>query len=165
MLFAETGRPLCCHRNVRRLHRSPGCVRRTARRDGALRLGERGTSLPGKDHELSGPAMQPSLLYPENITLGNLSYFVAVPTLCYQMEYPRSDCIRGWWLAQRVVELMLVGGLMMVLVDQYVEPAVLNTLVPMHQSNFLQITEHLLRLSLPCLYVWLLMFYSVRCRT
>ena len=28
--------------------------------------------------------------YPSNVTLGNLLYFVAAPTLCYQTEYPRT---------------------------------------------------------------------------
>jgi diacylglycerol O-acyltransferase 1 len=121
--------------------------------------------VPNGTDKLSGPAMQPTLMYPENITLGNLAYFFAVPTLSYQMEYPRSDRIRVRWLAHRVVELMLVGALMLVLVDQFIEPAILDSLVPMHQSNLPQVAASLLRLSLPCLYVWLLMFYSVRCRT
>jgi diacylglycerol O-acyltransferase 1 len=121
--------------------------------------------VPNGTDKLSGPAMQPTLMYPENITPGNLAYFIAVPTLSYQMEYPRSDRIRVRWLAHRVVELMLVGALMLVLVDQFIEPAILDSLVPMHQSNLPQVAASLLRLSLPCLYVWLLMFYSVRCRT
>jgi diacylglycerol O-acyltransferase 1 len=121
--------------------------------------------MPEKDDQLSGPTIQPTLMYPENITLANLNYFIAVPTLCYQMEYPRSERIRGRWLARRVVELMLFGGLMLFLVDQYVEPAILNSLVPMQQSNIPQVAERLLKLSLPCLYVWLCMFYLVRYHT
>ena len=29
------------------------------------------------------------LRYPENIVLSNLAYFLAAPTLCYQISYPR----------------------------------------------------------------------------
>ena len=55
------------------LHRTS--LHRTARREGQLRAGERGTpqaAMPGVSHPL---------IYPENLTAGNLAYFLAAPTL------------------------------------------------------------------------------------
>ena len=37
------------------------------------------------------------LTYPENLSPGNLAYFVLAPTLCYQMVYPRSSRFRLRW--------------------------------------------------------------------
>jgi diacylglycerol O-acyltransferase 1 len=67
--------------------------------------------------------------------------------------------IRRRWLARRLVELALFGGLMLFLVDQYVEPAILNSLQPLQGSNPVLVMERVLKLSLPCMYVWLCMFY------
>ena len=43
--------------------------------------------------------------WPENLTLSSVLYFVVVPTLCYQIEYPRARRIRRVWLAKRLLEL------------------------------------------------------------
>ena len=40
-------------------------------------------------HWILQSLMQPPACCAENITLGNLSYFLAAPTLCYQPVYPR----------------------------------------------------------------------------
>jgi len=36
--------------------------------------------------------------YPENLTLNNLLYFLAAPTLVYQVAYPRSQRFRIRWV-------------------------------------------------------------------
>lgn len=56
---------------------------RVARRRGEVRPGERGGGEPPPE------GVAELLRYPENITLGNLAYFLAAPTLCYQPVYPR----------------------------------------------------------------------------
>ena len=58
----------------------PAC--RLARRRGEVRPGERGG-------EAIPEGVEVALRYPENISLPNLAYFVAAPTLCYQSTYPR----------------------------------------------------------------------------
>ena len=66
---------------------------RNARRSFELRPGERGfiaepadALAPARD---STPEFTSTLVYPENITIQNLLYFVAAPTLCYQVCCPR----------------------------------------------------------------------------
>ena len=79
--------------------------------------------------------------------------------LCMQMEYPKTERIRKRWLLRRIVELVVYLGLMLFLVDQYVEPAILNSIAPLRESNPILVVERVLKLSLPCMYVWLTIFY------
>ncbi len=76
-----------------------------ARRRGEVRPGERGGSDPPPE------GVDELLRYPENISLGNLAYFLAAPTLCYQPVYPRRwgagvghVCCKVW------DGLLVVGG-------------------------------------------------------
>ncbi len=39
-----------------------------------------------------------TLAYPGNLTLWNLADFITLPTLVYQMAYPRTRAIRWRWL-------------------------------------------------------------------
>ena len=54
--------------------------------------GERGSATPILDR--AGEAV----LYPENLAMHNLVYFLVAPTLVYQVAYPRSTCLRFRWL-------------------------------------------------------------------
>jgi diacylglycerol O-acyltransferase-1 len=49
-----------------------------------LRAGEQPESVPDA----------PAVRYPDNITYANMVYFLAAPTLCYQLGYPRTPYIR-----------------------------------------------------------------------
>jgi hypothetical protein len=61
--------------------------------------------LAEKDDRMSGPVLQPTLMYPENISLGNLMRFIAIPTLCYQVCI--QSCVRSPVPAARM--LICVG--------------------------------------------------------
>jgi diacylglycerol O-acyltransferase-1 len=37
------------------------------------------------------------LQYPENVALGNMLYYLAAPTLTYQVNFPRSHRWAGGW--------------------------------------------------------------------
>lgn len=100
-------------------------------------------------------------IYPSNITLSNLCYFMAAPTLTYQPSYPRTERIRGNWLLRRCGELVLALALQLAIIDQYIVPAVENSMVPMQNRDFIALVERVLKLSLPVLYAWLTMFYIV----
>lgn len=65
---------------------------RNARRKGEVVAGERGSATPIFDH--TGEAVR----YPESLALNNLVYFLAAPTLVYQVAYPRSTRFRIRWL-------------------------------------------------------------------
>lgn len=101
----------------------------------------------------------PILLYPQNITLRNLGYFLIVPTLCYQLNYPRTDRIKYDKLFFIIFRLIVVAFAMLFAIEQYIKPTLETAVVPMSEGDILGIAERLLKLSIPNTYVWLLMFY------
>jgi len=127
---------------------------RDARRHDEIRPGERG-NMEG----MTGVA-QP-LKYPENITAKDFMYFLAAPTLTYQVNFPRSSRFRKRWLARRVLELVAWLSVGMFIVDQYILPSCLNSLHPLQNMDIGHILERVLKLSLPSLYVWLIGFYCL----
>jgi hypothetical protein len=118
------------------------------------RPGERGA--PDVD-ELSWARLR----YPENLSALNMLWFLATPTMTYQVNFPRSDRVRKRWLARRVAELLIGVGLALVIVDQYMAPACANSLKPIAELDALRMAERVLKLALPNLYVWLVIFYCL----
>ena len=52
------------------------------------------------------PKDQKSLLvYPDNLTLANLYYFCLAPTLCYELNYPKTCRVRKLFLMRRISEV------------------------------------------------------------
>ncbi|PSC71143.1 Diacylglycerol O-acyltransferase 1 [Micractinium conductrix] len=127
---------------------------RVTRRRGEVRAGERGSGAVPVGVEVE-------LRYPENITLPHLAYFVAAPTLCYQISYPRSKVFRARWMVKKL--LMLTGGLglMLFFTEQYMQPTIDNSMRALQDMDWLRMLERMLKLSLPTLYWWLAMFYTL----
>ena len=42
--------------------------------------------------------------YPSNINLKNFNYFLFAPTLCYEVEYPRSGPFRPWYALDKAIK-------------------------------------------------------------
>lgn len=78
------------------------------------------------NHEISENNLNLILKYRQDwqplLSRSRLTYFLVAPTLCYQLEYPRSPEIRPLWLLKRLVELVVVALLLLVLWVQYMEP-------------------------------------------
>lgn len=97
-----------------------------------------------------------AIMYPANVTFGNMLYFMAAPTLCYELEYPRCVCVGGeglhnflssssiqcWsvstllcrtekirkrFLVRRLLEIVFFGSVVLGLAQQWVLPTVENT--------------------------------------
>ncbi|KAK4344328.1 hypothetical protein RND71_037422 [Anisodus tanguticus] len=98
--------------------------------------------------------------YSYNVSFKSLAYFMVAPTLCYQLSYPRSACIRKGWLARQLIKLVIFTGLMGFMIEQYINPIVQSSQHPL-KGDLLYAIETVLRLSLPNLYVWLCMFYCL----
>eukprot|EP00359_Climacostomum_virens_P000303 CAMPEP_0204897088 /NCGR_PEP_ID=MMETSP1397-20131031/538_1 /ASSEMBLY_ACC=CAM_ASM_000891 /TAXON_ID=49980 /ORGANISM="Climacostomum Climacostomum virens, Strain Stock W-24" /LENGTH=262 /DNA_ID=CAMNT_0052064793 /DNA_START=318 /DNA_END=1106 /DNA_ORIENTATION=+ len=90
-------------------------------------------------------------------------YFIMAPTLCFQFEYPRSSKIRWIWLSKRIGEFVLGLLLMGVIVKQQMVPGIYSAIDLMEKENFstLKLIDRYLKVSVPNLYVWLLLFYTV----
>ncbi|KAF2072411.1 hypothetical protein CYY_006268 [Polysphondylium violaceum] len=98
-------------------------------------------------------------IYPNNLSLRSTYWFMLVPTLVYQLSYPRSNRIRKGYLARRIFEALFLSSLIFWMVEQYMVPLVQNSVLPMEQYDVARILERIMKLSLPNLYVWLLGFY------
>jgi len=97
--------------------------------------------------------------YPDNLTIGNLLYFLFAPTLIYQLNYPRSPKIRYLWLGAKIVEWIFFTGLQLFILEQYIIPTVTNSKRPLDKMDWILIFERVLKLAIPNLYLWLIMFY------
>jgi len=42
--------------------------------------------------------------YPANVNLKNFNYFLWAPTLCYEVEYPRSGPFRLWYAVNKAIK-------------------------------------------------------------
>jgi len=110
--------------------------------------------------------------FPECLTLKNMLLFLAYPTLCFQLHYPRLPRMRRRRLMRNIAALALCGLLGYIILEQYIQPLLRNArkYVQMEPNaageqvlkiNVLGLVERLLKLSLPNLYVWLLIFYAL----
>ncbi|XP_047515414.1 diacylglycerol O-acyltransferase 1 isoform X1 [Pieris napi] len=97
--------------------------------------------------------------YPDNLKLGDLFYFLLAPTLCYELNFPRTNRIRKRFLIKRIVEVIFGMNLVMALFQQWMIPAVTNALDPFSQMDYVRITERLLKLAIPNHLLWLCFFY------
>lgn len=98
-------------------------------------------------------------VYPENINYKDLYYFMFAPTLCYELNFPRSARIRKRFLLKRVVEMIFLCGLMLSLIQQWIFPTVNNMLIPFKEQVYSHMVERLLKLALPNHFIWLIFFY------
>uniref|UniRef100_A0AAY4BKW4 O-acyltransferase n=1 Tax=Denticeps clupeoides TaxID=299321 RepID=A0AAY4BKW4_9TELE len=89
--------------------------------------------------------------YPGNLTVKDLYYFVFAPTLCYELNFPRSARIRLGFLLRRLFE--------MIIVLQWMVPVIRSSMKPFEEMDFSRMVEHLLRLAVPNHFIWLIFFY------
>eukprot|EP00879_Flechtneria_rotunda_P001155 GHRR01001301.1.p1 GENE.GHRR01001301.1~~GHRR01001301.1.p1 ORF type:complete len:734 (+),score=273.16 GHRR01001301.1:306-2204(+) len=102
-----------------------------------------------------------AVVYPNNLNLGDMGYYLLAPTLTYQLNFPRSKVRRPKLLLKWVGLLLLTAMLMSFMQVQFLLPCMQSSLGPLREMNLLAFTERLLRLSIPNLAVWLVMFYLV----
>lgn len=94
-----------------------------------------------------------------NCVTADLFYFICAPTLCYELNFPRSGRIRKRFLIKRLVEMVFLWGVMLSLIQQWVVPIVQNSIVPFQELHVSKILERLLKLAVPNHLIWLIFFY------
>lgn len=97
--------------------------------------------------------------YPDNVTLGDIYYFMAAPTLCYELNFPRTNRIRKGFLFRRCTEVVLLLIIITSLVQQWIYPLVDHSLVKFDGSMAIMVTRTL-KLAVPNNAIWLLVFYA-----
>jgi len=98
--------------------------------------------------------------FPDNLNLKNIYYFVSVPTLCYELNFPRSQRTRKRFLLRRFIEMFFLVQLNLALVQQWIIPTINNSLMPLKEMNLLRMCERLLKIAIPNHIIWLIFFYS-----
>ncbi|XP_034244608.1 diacylglycerol O-acyltransferase 1 [Thrips palmi] len=115
-----------------------------------------GEKSPKKESDL---ASTKPVQYPDNLSLRDLYYFILAPTLCYELNFPRSTRIRKRFLIKRLLEVLIGIQVMMSLFQQWIIPSVKNSLIPFSNMEAAKAVERLLKLAIPNHLVWLCFFY------
>uniref|UniRef100_A0A8D8ALR0 O-acyltransferase n=1 Tax=Culex pipiens TaxID=7175 RepID=A0A8D8ALR0_CULPI len=99
------------------------------------------------------------VLYPNNLHLKDLLYFLLAPTLCYELNFPRTSRIRKRFLIKRLLEVVIGWHIVMGLFQQWMIPSVRNSLIPFSNMDLTKTSERLLKLAIPNHLMWLCFFY------
>ncbi|KAG6455805.1 diacylglycerol O-acyltransferase 1 isoform X2 [Manduca sexta] len=97
--------------------------------------------------------------YPDNLNLKDLFYFLLAPTLCYELNFPRTARIRKRFLVKRLLEVVFGLNLVLALFQQWMIPSVTNSIDTFSTMDPIRITERLLKLAVPNHLIWLCFFY------
>eukprot|EP00052_Salpingoeca_macrocollata_P010162 m.79482 g.79482 ORF g.79482 m.79482 type:complete len:442 (+) comp17422_c0_seq1:200-1525(+) len=108
-------------------------------------------------HQFSAEDTESTVCYPRNLTLKDLFYFAAAPTLCYELNFPRTQTIRKRFLFRRVLETCVLLFMIVSLGQQWVVPTVNNTFKEKPTLPFL--LRRVLKLAAPNFFIWLMLFY------
>eukprot|EP01053_Blabericola_migrator_P003904 Blabericola_migrator_1__3903@NODE_217_length_11276_cov_60_022660_g184_i0_p2_GENE_NODE_217_length_11276_cov_60_022660_g184_i0NODE_217_length_11276_cov_60_022660_g184_i0_p2_ORF_typecomplete_len703_score111_16MBOAT/PF03062_19/1_6e03MBOAT/PF03062_19/2_7e43MBOAT_2/PF13813_6/2e05_NODE_217_length_11276_cov_60_022660_g184_i0875810866 len=107
-----------------------------------------------------------AMRYPESLSWRSFCAFIAMPTICFQLHFPRKERVSWSTCFGYGLKLCFCLIAMKVLVEQYVAVIVQNTFHYAHNNQlsrsrlWLHFLERTLKLSVPTLYVWLLMFLA-----
>lgn len=135
-------------------------------KDGAAGKSDPGSDSESEDPDSATPAPparaegEPVVAYPQNLTVGNVAYFLAAPTLVYELNYPRTARVRPFVVVRNAGMFLVILALQMVIVQQYMVPTIEGAVTPMADLDVPRLMERLLVLAIPNLYVWLLGFYA-----
>ncbi|KAJ7782059.1 MBOAT, membrane-bound O-acyltransferase family-domain-containing protein [Mycena maculata] len=98
----------------------------------------------------SGPY---KVTYPNNITMKNFAIYQLIPTLVYELEYPRTDRIRPLYVFEKTVATFGTFALLYTVTETFILPH-----TPTASDSFFRA---LLDLSLPFMIAYLLLFYII----
>ena len=77
--------------------------------------------------ELKGKATTETNAYPNNLTLYNFADWTCLPTLVYELEYPRQEKINWWYVVEKTAATFGCIGVMMVISQAYLYPPIAET--------------------------------------
>ncbi|KZM25390.1 Sterol O-acyltransferase [Ascochyta rabiei] len=79
------------------------------------------------DEELRGKCTTTDNMYPNNLTSYNFIEWTCLPTLVYDLEYPRQERINWWYVAEKTAATLGVIWIMIVISQAYIYPVVVET--------------------------------------
>lgn len=85
------------------------------------------TELTILDEELRGKCTTTDNIYPNNLTLSNFIDWACLPTLVYDLEYPRQAHINWWYVGEKSAATLGVIWTMIIISQAYIYPIVIST--------------------------------------
>lgn len=116
--------------------------------------------------ELRGKSTEPGREYPNNLTLRNHYEYIVLPTVVYELEYPRSQTINWYYAAEKAAACFGIIFVMIMISQAFIYPVVMDTVrmkeegVPL-AGRFRQFPWMLLDLIFPFMMEYLLTWYLI----
>ncbi|KAH7091281.1 MBOAT, membrane-bound O-acyltransferase family-domain-containing protein [Paraphoma chrysanthemicola] len=79
------------------------------------------------DEELRGKCTTTDNVYPNNLTVYNFVEWACLPTLVYDLEYPRQERVNWWYVAEKSAATLGIIWVMIILSQAYIYPVVVET--------------------------------------
>eukprot|EP01114_Cavostelium_apophysatum_P021513 TRINITY_DN7530_c0_g1_i1.p1 TRINITY_DN7530_c0_g1~~TRINITY_DN7530_c0_g1_i1.p1 ORF type:complete len:473 (-),score=89.62 TRINITY_DN7530_c0_g1_i1:50-1468(-) len=108
------------------------------------------------DGELEDKKDRKLLQWPQNVTLGNYTDFLLVPTLVYEMEYPRTTKVRWSFVMEKFVVFIGLFTVIHVMVQTYFLPYLIASV-----EGKITVVDAVSQLLVPTMLCYLLLFYIV----
>jgi len=99
--------------------------------------------------------------YPKNVSFFALFEFIFMPVLCFQYKFPRTTRIRISYLLNYGIKIIICSGLQYFIIVQWIMPIAKVAVWNFNEENYLVSFEKLVKIAIPNLYLWLLMFYTL----
>lgn len=99
--------------------------------------------------------------YPDNLNLTDVYYFWMAPTLCYELNFPKMARTRKLFLLRRFMEVLIGTNIALALIQQWIIPSAVNSLIPFSKMQISKAAERLLKLAIPNHLIWLTWFYLI----
>ena len=78
--------------------------------------------------DLKGKCTTSGNVYPTNLTIANHYEYIVLPILVYELEYPRSDKINWYYVAEKGIAVFGVLGIMNMVGQSLIYPVVVRTI-------------------------------------
>ncbi|TPX42209.1 hypothetical protein SeLEV6574_g05707 [Synchytrium endobioticum] len=104
--------------------------------------------------ELDAELDKPNVSYPQNVNVMNFIDYMLIPTLVYELEYPRTQKIRPLYVLEKSLATLGTFSLLYITVEYYVNPV-------LHKMPTLTFVDALIQLLLPFMVCYLLIFYII----
>ncbi|KAJ5054611.1 uncharacterized protein L3040_000878 [Drepanopeziza brunnea f. sp. 'multigermtubi'] len=107
-----------------------------------------------------------SVTYPKNLTWGNYADYIFCPTLCYELEYPRTDKIRWSQLGYKIWAIFGVIFLLTITSEEFILPVLTESAIRLESvtsfsETALILAETISMLLFPFMVTFLLVFLVI----
>jgi hypothetical protein len=102
--------------------------------------------------------------WPDNVSMRDYLYFLAVPTLVYEPKYPRTTRRRWGYIAKKAAEMLGCCAVMYFVFRQFIIPVLAQASQPRNSGALASVGAlvfDLMKLALPSLAIWLTGFYML----